>query len=164
MINAIMKINKLILFEAITIFYLFVGCSSINDKQIAALKYRLPIFDSLPHLYKVERIRSINKIAYAIDLTDEGKYSYTLISLKSEKLEREKIKKGKKYLLIIYAYYNYNYRDSNTKNNDIYIIGDPLFFIEIEDYKFWYYGDFKHTGHIVLSPNIKGLFYIPPDG
>lgn len=154
-----MRSNRLLIFAYLTIFvFVFFNCSSTYYNGISQSKYKLPYYDSLPHLYKVDRIKSINEIAYAIDLIDEAKkYRYTIISLKGEKIQNLKIKKGKEYLFILFPYYDYSSKDA--RNKEVYIMGDPYFIIELENYKFRFIGD-KKTGHIVTSPNLKGLYYI----
>ena len=95
-----MRSNRLLIFAYLTIFvFVFFNCSSTYYNGISQYKYKLPYYDSLPHLYKVDRIKSINEIAYAIDLIDEAKkYRYTIISLKGEKIQNLKIKKGKEFI------------------------------------------------------------------
>ena len=87
-----MRNNRLlILATLIILIFVFFNCSLPYYNGISQSKYKLPYYDSLPHLYKVDRIKSINEIAYAIDLIDEAKkYRYTLISLKVEKNQNKK--------------------------------------------------------------------------
>lgn len=146
-----MRSNRLLIFAYLTIFvFIFFNCSSTYYNGISQSKYKLPYYDSLPHLYKVDRIKSINEIAYAIDLIDEAKkYRYTLISLKVDKLKNPKIRNNKKYLFVLYPYHD----------PKVILLGDPYFIIELENNKFLFIGD-KKTGHIVTSPNLQGLYYI----
>jgi hypothetical protein len=113
---------------------------------------KVPIADSLPLKCKIFRIKKIEK-AYIIDiLTENREFKYTIISLKSEKQNLKKIKKGKLYEFTLFAYYDVIIiSDPGYRRGTVYTIkGVPITFME----------DFK-TGEIVTTPNLKGLYYVP---
>ena len=123
------------------------------DTSISLLNYpnsKTPINDSLPLKCKVFRIKEIDK-AYIIDIDikDKSKYfRYTIISLKNEKKDFKKIKRGKWYDFVLLSYYPF-------------IIGDPLFaYYEIDGIRVGFKEDFR-TERIVTTPNLQGLYYIP---
>jgi hypothetical protein len=112
---------------------------------------KTPIENSTPLKCKIFRIKKIDK-AYIIDIiADNQEYVYTIISLKSEKQNLEKIKRGKQYDFVLFAYYPF------------IIVGDPMYaYYTVEGVRVRFKGDFQ-TGQIVTTPNLKGLYYIPPE-
>lgn len=130
---------------------------------------RVPIADSMPINCIVKKIKKI-KNAYVIDvLTDDDKYTdyghicgdftrkskyitYTILSLKTEKQDLEKIKVGKRYKLILLSYYDYvligNY-DGYRK----YVVDDVPVIIK----------ESANTGRIATTPCLSGLYYISPE-
>jgi len=113
---------------------------------------KTPINNSFPLKCEVFRIKKVND-AYIIDIKGENKLYYTIISLKSEKQNFKKIKKGEQYEFLLFAYYLFILiGDPEYRRGIIYTIDNvPIIFKE----------DFK-TGIIVTSPNLQGLYYIPP--
>ncbi len=115
---------------------------------------KTPIKNSLLLKCKVLRIKSVDK-AYIIDIKDESEDEYngyyTIISLKTEKQHLRKIKRGKQYEFVLFAYF------------DFYIVGDPKYswgtIYKIEGIPISFKQDFK-TGFIVTTSNLKGLYYI----
>lgn len=106
--------------------------------------------DSLVLKCKVFRINELDK-AYVIDIDTKEKtqhFRYTIISLKTEKLNLKKIKRGKQYEFILRKYSSFMH------------VGDPIYenYI-INGISIGFKGDLK-TGEIVTTPNLKGLFYI----
>ena len=129
--------------------------TTTNTKDYSTSDYpnsKRPIENSLPLKYKVHRIKEIDE-AYIIDIDVRDKtryFRYTIISLKCEKSNSEKIKQRKEYEFILFAYY------------PCIFISDPWFaYYTINDVRFGFKQDF-HNGEIVTTPNLQGLYYIPP--
>jgi hypothetical protein len=138
---------------------------------------KTPIENSIPLRCKVFRIKETDE-AYIIDIDikdktryfrytiislkrgqhvidikeDDDYYIYTMIYFKNEKKNLKKIKRGKRYDFVLFAYYPFETSgDPIYRRGTIYTIeGVPITFIE----------DFK-TGKIVTTPNLKGLYYVP---
>jgi len=113
---------------------------------------KTPIANSLPLKCEIYRIQEVEK-AYIIDvMADSGKFKYTIISLKTEKQNLKKIKRGQQYELVLFAYYPYT------------IIGHNVFYIEytVDGVRVGFKGDLK-TGEIVTTPNLQGLYYLKPE-
>ena len=131
-------------------------CSQNSDSSNNTTKWdvnsKTPINDSLPLKYIIHRIKKIDK-AYIIDIREEPRrFKYTIISLKVEKQYLKKIKKREQYEFVLFAYYPF------------LVSGDPIYSIyTIDGVRIGFKGDFK-TGHIVTTPNLQGLYYIPPSG
>ena len=109
--------------------------------------------DSLVLKCKVFRIKKIDN-AYIIDIDTKDKtrhFRYTIISLKTEKLKLKKIRRGKQYEFILWKYFSF------------IRVGDPIYekYI-INGTSIGFKGDLR-TGEIVTTPNLRGLFYIPPN-
>lgn len=124
---------------------------SVNISSVTTYN-KTPIENSQPIMCKVYRIKKIeNAYIIDVDVRDKVKYfKYTIISPKSEKQKLKKIKKGKQYEFILFAYSPY------------ILIGDPIYtYYTVEGVKVGFKGDFK-TGQIVTTPNLQGLYYIKP--
>ena len=111
--------------------------------------------DTLILKCKVYRIKKIDK-AYVIDIDTQDKvtkwyrFQFTIISLKQEKMDLKKIKRGRQYEFQLSFYHPY------------ILVGDPVYEIyKIGGEKIGFKGDLR-TGRIVTTPNLHGLYYIPP--
>ena len=112
---------------------------------------KTPLNDSLPLRCKIFRIKEIDN-AYIIDLREETKrFKYTAISIKSGKQGFKKIKRGKWYEFLLFAYYSFDRFGGGTHTVSYTIDGVRVVFEN----------DLK-TGKIVTTPNLQGLYYIPP--
>jgi hypothetical protein len=117
------------------------------------LGHKLLKYDSIIKRYKVTKIKRLNN-AYLIGLTDviTHRYLFTLISLKTNKQDGKKIRKGKQYDFLLYSYYGPKVHR---------IMGDPRtikrYFI-IEGISVVFTTNPK-TGNIVTTPNLNGLYY-----
>lgn len=94
------------------------------------------------------------KKAYIIEVVDiETNYLYTIVSLRVKNIQKNKfikIKEGQKYCFITKSYLKNDY----IPNIGLYI---PVSIENITIYV-------KNTGiNIFTTPNLKGLYYIPPD-
>ncbi|MBO4542650.1 MAG: hypothetical protein J5725_05640 [Bacteroidales bacterium] len=107
--------------------------------------------DTLILKCKVYRIKKNDK-AYIIDIDPRKKarwYQFTIISLKQEKTDLRKIKKGRQYIFQLSFYHPY------------ILVGDPIYEIyKIDGMEIGFKGDLR-TGQIVTTPNLQGLYYIP---
>ncbi len=107
--------------------------------------------DTLILKCKVYRIKKNDK-AYIIDIDPRKKarwYQFTIISLKQEKTDLRKIKKGRQYKFQLSFYHPY------------ILVGDPIYEIyKIDGMEIGFKGDLR-TGQIVTTPNLQGLYYIP---
>ena len=78
-----------------------------------------------------------------------GNTAFTIISLKQEKTDLRKIKKGRQYIFQLSFYHPY------------ILVGDPIYEIyKIDGMEIGFKGDLR-TGQIVTTPNLQGLYYIP---
>jgi len=130
----------------------------INDSIIdAAFKYqqKLCSYHLIQKQYKVLKIRHL-KSAYLIDLTNPtGECFFTIISLKSKGRQNKQIKKGKTYIFKLNSYYPY-------KPNVIYVESLRQSYFEINGVTVYIPNKYSR-GTIVTTPNLKGLYYIPPE-
>lgn len=114
----------------------------------------IPKYDSIIKEYTVNEIKKIDK-AYIIEIEDIEGYIFAIISLKCEKYKREKIRKGRKYNFLLYAY-------DDPKKISMQAFGHGLrrvIFVE----KTFISLDYDLTiGILVTTPNLKGLYYIKP--
>jgi len=115
---------------------------------------KIPIYDSLLVKFKVHRIKKTDE-AYIIDIDVKNKVRYfpfTIISLKGEKQKNvKKIKRGNWYEFVLLSYYPLE--KAIVKSN-------PFRIYTIDGVRVGC-GDLR-TGWIVTTPNLQGLYYIPP--
>jgi len=130
----------------------------INDSIVGvAFKYhqKLCSYHFIQKEYKVLKIQSL-KNAYLITVEDSTKdFLFSIISLKSDSREGKKIKTGKEYMLQLNFY--------DPPNPNVIYIGDDykVFYKINETTVFIPRKTRKYT--IVTTPNLQGLYYIPPE-
>jgi len=132
-------------------FLLFCGNTFSQNDELPYPKY-----DSLKSQYQVMDIKEINK-AYLIDVKDSVGYVFTIVSTKCKKQKKTKIEIGKKYDLLFYSVY------PPPEGDIILIRGHAVYHeIPVNGILIKFQGDFD-TGILVTTPNLKGLYYIPPE-
>ena len=136
--------------------------SQVADTSLEkSFNNKIPLNDTLPLTCEIIRIKKIDK-AFIIDIkvSHISKFCgrYTIISLKSDKQDFKKIKKGKQYDFVLLAYHLYQKERVRTRGcNDIIINGFGNFTIDGVNVGFL----MLNAGEIVTTPNLQGLYYIP---